>query len=434
MTNESLLRQTLQRHLDASDASKQIKVDACRIDQVRHKPGGALQLRFTAAIRGRNAVHPYQQPYIGWPLKRENGHTRLNPENIEQPRFGPAVIEVPEWGMMFWAYPNDPRLPGLALMANNEKVLELAREAPQNFGLADPPYAVAAELKKYVPGMRCGFAYKIKMSSPSSNGEEHPVRALFGKAYHRGRGENAYAIMKAIWESEACQRGDVVLPRPYSYDVENQILWQEALFGQPFSKIASSMKNLPEVAKEIGRRLAAYHGIPLELPQKMTLESEVGELKKAITAIKETFPRYAKQCDVVGHKLLSAALRLEDGPLSLIHASFKFSHIVSTDKGIAFIDFDGANLGDPGYDLGRFIAHLCKMQAGWKIHPEVADETIGNFCDSYNRAALVPVMQDRIDWFAACHLVSSQVYKAVKRMKPDLVSKLLKRAGQFCPA
>jgi hypothetical protein len=125
---------------------------------------------------------------------------------------------------------------------------------------------------------------------------------------------------------------------------------------------------------------------------------------------------------------------LGSGPVTPVHASFKFSHIFAAKKGMTFIDFDGASLGDPGYDVGRFIAHLYKMKAGWKIDPEIAEQTIVKFCEAYNRAAVFPLAPERSNWFAASHLIASQLYKTVKRMDASLMSKLLKIADQLCPA
>jgi aminoglycoside phosphotransferase (APT) family kinase protein len=166
----------------------------------------------------------------------------------------------------------------------------------------------------------------------------------------------------------------------------------------------------------------------------MTFNFEIEEEQEAVSAINEAFPDYAKACRAIGQKISAAAAQLGPGPVTPIHASFKFSHIFATAKGIAFIDFDGANLGDPGYDLGRFIAHVYRMAAGEKIAPELAEQTVINFCASYNRAALSTVPQKRIDWFAACHLMRSEVYKSVKRMNPRLMSKLLEIADRLCPA
>ncbi len=78
-------------------------------------------------------------------------------------------------------------------------------------------------------------------------------------------------------------------------------------------------------------------------------------------------------------------------PEKLIHASFKFAHILATDRGVAFIDLDGANFGDP-------------------------------------------FSQDRINWFTANHLIASQLFKSVKRTNAEPLSQLLYTAERLCVA
>jgi thiamine kinase-like enzyme len=403
---------------------------------LHYKPGESCRILFTADIRPRNNREISRQIYFA---KIFHSHNKdevvdsFNLKNLTPPEFGPAMIHIPEWEMVAWAYPNDPNLPGLALMVDPEKVLARAKAAPEQFGLTHSPATITAERTKYVPGKRCGYIYHMTLASSSSQ-RANSSCAVYGKAYRDSEGENAYAILKQIWESSACQSGECIIPQPYSYDRENHILWQEALSGQPFAESAGKINHLPEVANEIGRRLAAFHNTRLHLPEQMTFEFQVEEVRTAVAAITEMFPHHAEITHVVGQKLLAAAMQLGPGPVAPLHASFKFSHIFATEKGIAFIDFDGANLGDPGYDLGRFIAHLYKMAANWKIDPEVTEQTIANFCASYNRAALSTVPSARINWFAAAHLVSSQVYKSVKRMDTTAVKKLLKIADRLCPA
>jgi aminoglycoside phosphotransferase (APT) family kinase protein len=429
------LAQRLQHRLGPAFASGEMQIEDCKIEQFHYKPGGDCRILLDAKIRHSHDHASERQTFFGALFRAESAQKifdTLDREHLAQPRFVPAVTHIPEWQMVLWAYPNDPDLPGLSLMVDAERILKMAQAAPEKFGLEQPPSAITAELAKYVPGKRCGHIYR--MTLPSSNGHTtNSSFAVYGKAYTADEGDNAYALMKQIWESDACQRGDFALPQPYSYDEKNKILWQEVVSGQPLARCASTISNLPEMAIEIGRRLAAFHGIRLELPQEMTFDFQINEVRQAMAAISETFPQHAESCSDVGQKLLEAAARLGPGILTPVHASFKFSHIFATDKGIAFIDFDGANLGDPGYDLGRFIAHLYKMKAGWKIDPEVADQTVKNFCESYNHAAAAPVPQKRIDWFAASHLLGSQAYKAVKRMEPALVSKLLRIADGLCP-
>ncbi len=424
------LAQMLRRYLEPALAGNDVHVQSCTIDQVHYKPGGDCRILLAATICRRNGEAAAPQIFFGKLFRSQHGkeifdsydQTKLTP-----PQFGPAMLYIPDWEMVLWAYPNDPNLPGLATMVDADKILALAQAAPEKFGLKHPPAAVNAEMTKYVPGMRCGYIYSMRAGAANN-----PPYAVYGKAYRGNEGQKAFTLMKQIWESEASQRGDFLLPQPYSYDAERQILWQEALPGQPFAKLAENLPNLPEAASEIGSRLAAFHGTQLQLPLEMTFEFQIEEVRRAVAAIKRTFPDHARACTAVGEKLLTAAARLGPGPVTPVHASFKFSHIFATAQGMAFIDFDGANLGDPGYDLGRFLAHLYKMQAGAKIDAELAAQTAANFCISYNRAAASPVPQERIDWFAASHLIGSQAYKAVKRMNADLVSNLLNIADQLC--
>jgi hypothetical protein len=426
------LAQMLRRYLEPALAANDVRVQSCAIDQLRYKPGGDCRILLTANIGRRNDETTAQQIFFGKLFRSQRGKELFDScdqSKLATPRFGPAMLYIAEWEMVLWAYPNDPNLPGLSAMVDAEKILALAQAAPEKFGLKHPPVAARAELKKYVPGMRCGYIYSMR-----SGAANNPPCAVYGKAYRGNEGQKAFTLMKQIWETAASQRGDFVLPQPYSYDPERQILWQEALPGQPFAKLAENLPNLPETASEIGSRLAAFHGTQLQLPLEMTFEFQLEEVRRAVAAIKRTFPDHARACAAVGEKLLTAAARLGSGPVTPVHASFKFSHIFATAQGMAFIDFDGANLGDPGYDLGRFLAHLYKMQAGAKIDAELAAQTAANFCASYNRAAAAPLPQARLNWFAAAHVIGSQVYKSVKRLDADLVSKLLNIADQLVAA
>ncbi|MCI0694731.1 aminoglycoside phosphotransferase family protein [candidate division KSB1 bacterium] len=425
----------LEHYLAPSSISDEIQVDECAVDDLYYKPGVNCRMVLTTKLHRQNNSESDRQIFFGKLFHSQSAAKKaldsINHEDLTQPKFGPAVTYVPEWEMVLWAYPNDPNLPGLPLMFDADKILALIRAAPEKFGLNHPPAALRATMTKYVPGKRCGFIYRPE--APSNSQEANGSQAIYGKAYSKGKGEEAYWIMKQIWESAACQKGAFKIPRPYWYDPKTEIIWQEALTGQPFGDL-KNLPDLPEMVKEIGVCLAAFHGTPLQLPQEMTLNFKVDRVREVVATISEIFPDYAQACSVMGQKLSDAAARLGPGPLTPVHASFKFSHIFATARGIAFIDFDGANMGDPGYDLGRFIAHVYSMAAGEKIAPELAEQTVMNFCASYNRAALSPVPQERIDWFAASHLMRSEVYKSVKRMNPRLMSKLLEIADALRPA
>ena len=334
--------------------------------------------------------------------------------------------------------------------------------------LADPGAAEVIEVEEcaldelhYKPGCNCRMVLSAKFHRQHDNASTQQI--FYGKLFrsHSAASEAFNAIQAAdltpppfgqaviyvpewemvlwsypndpIWESEACQRRAFLIPRPYGYDANREILWQELLAGRPLGE-CENLSDLPGMAKDVGACLAAFHGTPLRLPQEMTLDFKMSQVREAVTTISTVFPDHTQACTDLGEKLSAAAARLGPGPATPVHASFKFSHIFTIALGIVFIDLDGANLGDPGYDLGRFIAYVCRWLADEKISVELAEQTIANFCASYNRAADSPVPQERIDWFTACHLIRSEAYKSVKRMNSRLMRKLLEIAGRLCPS
>jgi hypothetical protein len=260
----------LQHYLAPSSISDEIQVDECVIDDLYYKPDYNCRMVLRAKLHRQYNRESDQQIFFGKLFHSQNAAKEaldsINHEDLTQPKFGPAVTYVPEWEMVLWAYPNDPNLPGLPLMVDTERVLALIKAAPEKFGLNRPPVTINAEMTKYVPGKRCGFIYRLALATSNSQ-QANASWAIYGKAYDKNRGENAYAIMKQIWESEAHQHGDIILPQPYSYDRESQISGRRR-FRPTFAKIVENLPNLPEVAKEIGWRLAAFHGADLQLRWK----------------------------------------------------------------------------------------------------------------------------------------------------------------------
>ena len=86
--------------------------------------------------------------------------------------YGEPLALVPKWNTILWAYPNDPRLLGLAELSDPRKVLSSMQRAPRAFGLPDDqrPVSIQAQLSKYVPGARCGSIFTVKLD-PGGGGD-----------------------------------------------------------------------------------------------------------------------------------------------------------------------------------------------------------------------------------------------------------------------
>jgi thiamine kinase-like enzyme len=440
MTDQYQLAEVLQQHVGAKLSEQGQKIHSCRVERIYYNPGGRCRLHLNAKICGKDGEELGHQIFFGGIFRPGEGkavYEEARSREFQQPAFGDPIGFIPPWEMVVWAYPNDPRLDGLATMMSREKIFKLVSEQPSRFGIQNGyrPKDVQTRLAKYVPGKRCAYIFDFSLEDAAGEKKGH---TLFGKAYYDDEvGSEAYTIMSKIWQTPACQRGAFAMPQPYWYDQELNIVWQEAIPGRALAKIAGEI-DLAEIAKMIGSGLAAFHGSALIFPERMNLEFQLKELQSSLNAVSKTFPQYKDACSALYDKLKAAYPGLKPWPgrpvaPMPVHGSFKLSHIFYDGGKVAFIDFDGANLGDPCYDLGRFIAAVWKLQANSTIDRETAQRVIENFCCAYRQAGPAELPQQRIDWFASAHLLTSETYKAVKRLNSILVAELLKIADGICP-
>jgi aminoglycoside phosphotransferase (APT) family kinase protein len=121
-------------------------------------------------------------------------------------------------------------------------------------------------------------------------------------------------------------------------------------------------------------------------------------------------------------------------PPAPVHGSFKISHVFDAGGQVAFIDFDGAGIGDPTYDVGRFLAHLTVAGIESKSDDDILRRAVDSFRTAYAAAVPWGWADARVRWYTAALLVSSQAYKCVKRMVPDRVEAILGAAERWFPA
>lgn len=419
-----------------SFAADNLEISRCKLKRIYYKPGpeGHFRMHIRALIQHPDLGSQGEQTFLAqmWPAHIiEEQHRRALSRDLVRPEHGEPVVLIPQWNMLLWAYPNDPRLLGLAELSNPEKVLANMQAMPRAYGIPKDhkPVSIQAQLTKYVPSQRCGSIFRVKLDAPNSGESEH---SIYGKAYRTHAGPAAFDIACQVWDSEPRRRGELFLPEPISYDEDLHIFWQGALPGRPLAKTATG-EGLVDIADEIGRRLASFHSAELDLPVKRTFATQCADLAKSVEAICSNFPDHAERCSEMHERLLTQIDRLGPEQRTPVHGSFKFSHIFVGDGQIAFIDFDGATLGDPTYDVGRLVAHLAEMQASSKMPAAIAEQTIDRFTRGYLDNTALPMSEDRIRWYSASLIVSSQVAKAVKRFDPGLIGKLLTLAESIAP-
>lgn len=431
--DEARFAASLQPHLGEDFASRALEIRGIKLKRVYYKPGRSCRLTFHAKIRGKDG-RKGDQFYYGKILpepKPASVFRRAMRARLTPPEFGSAVARIPELGMVVWAYPNDPNLPGLATLADRTAVAERVRRDPRSFGL--PAGGALVDLRlgvgKYVPGQRCGYRYRVTWRADGVETEH----CFYGKAYQEGLGGPAHDIMRQLVTSDACTRGQLRVAMPYGYDAAHEIVWQEMLPGASFSKDASAL-DLEACAAPVATALAAFHASHLDLGPGLGLEREIEELLASAAKLQKAYPQYRERCQALLDRLLTAVSDLEAVPPGPVHGSFKISHIFDAEGQVAFIDFDGAGLGDPTYDVGRFLAHLAVAGLSSKTDGETIERAVQRFATAYGAVVPWGWPARRVRWYTSALLLSSQAYKCVKRMVPERVEAILGAAETWFPA
>jgi len=116
-----------------------------------------------------------------------------------------------------------------------------------------------------------------------------------------------------------------------------------------------------------------------------------------------------------------------------VHGSFKSSHLFEENGQLVLIDFDGAGLGDPIYDVGRFLARVVAGGAHSLASEETIRAILERFQQSYRQGVPWGWPETRVRWSTCAHLIGSQVYKSVKRANTERVAATLRVAGDWLP-
>jgi Phosphotransferase enzyme family len=423
----------LQRSLGPEFADGRIQVRGVKLRRVYYKPGRSCRITFEAKLRGpegRKGEQFYFAKIVPEP-KPASLYRRAQRGPWTAPEFGPPVAWIEELGMVLWAYPNDPNLPGLATLASRDAVAALLTRDPERFGLPASGELIDLRLGvgKYVPGQRCGYRYRVRWRTPEGEIE----RRLYGKAYQNGIGGPAFEVLRQLAASEACTSGRLRIPAPYAYDSEREIVWQEMLPGESFAKDATAL-DLAAWAGPVAASLAAFHSTSLELGPGLGLEQELEELRSSSRKISRAYPQYATRVDALSQRLIEAVTHLPRVPPAPVHGSFKISHVFDVGGQVAFIDFDGAGIGDPTYDVGRFLAHLAVTGLNSKTDADSIARAVERFREAYTAGIAWNWPEQRVRWYTAALLLSSQAYKCVKRMVPDRVEAIVTAAESWFPS
>ena len=111
------------------------------------------------------------------------------------------------------------------------------------------------------------------------------------------------------------------------------------------------------IAGHLGMYLAAIHRDTALRPE---LQAEWGDQEVFIQLRVDPFYRRIAAVDEETRPHVEAMIaEMFASPLSIVHADFSPKNVLLSDAGLMLVDFETGHYGDPAFDLGFFLSHLC---------------------------------------------------------------------------
>lgn len=404
----------------------------CRITRVRHKPGRnalicyQLRLHCTASRDERIQIltaRLYPQGGAASRLQEALG------EANSRPSFGQPVTYIAPLEMLVWAYPNDRKLKGMAVL-DDEKALRGAVLPPVVAAHWVKPTAivhVAQQIVHYVP--EHGLTVRVDLELAEPSGRQLSWR-LFGKHYTGDQGGQTFRTMQQLWASPARAAGALIIARPLAYQPRHQILWQEALDGSTLADVT----DLTGWMAQAGAAVAALHQSEIEVVRELRLGDWFEQLNQAKETLQRSHPQVTARLDAIVSRLLKRSSELSEHRPALLHADLHPKNMLATASGIALIDLDNVASGPPLTDVGSMCAALYAGACFDGSHPARARAAVEQFVAAYRANATHAVPDFDLAWYTAVALIVERAYRFVTRAKAARignVSKLIDMADDL---
>ena len=120
----------------------------------------------------------------------------------------------------------------------------------------------------------------------------------------------------------------------------------------------------------VGKILAELHHADLHPTSVWTPAKELKTLRSAMAEVKLALPHLTLDIDRAIAQLTEMAQHIDFPSNYPIHANLFGDQILYDGDRIGMVDWDTLSLGDPHYDIGRFLAHFIYLAGREQLSPK----------------------------------------------------------------
>ncbi|MCB0264427.1 MAG: aminoglycoside phosphotransferase family protein [Calditrichia bacterium] len=416
LTDMNAARRFFQIRLPAFE-SGQLEITYIKMLRYRYLPGQNAWICYEMQITDHGTGEKGKQIFFGY-LDLANEAYQMYRRALERPlltpKYGPGLYFFPDFDMVMWGFPNDPKLPRLQRMLDESTFRKVMHEYREQFHIPAELSVDTLKIKivKYVPQTRCTLRYDYTLS----DGSHH---RMYGKIF--GRRVNAgiiYNTTKSLWDSEMSRRRQVLVPEPLLFVPEWNALFMSDLQGINMDERLDEI-DLEKICAETGAILAGMQQVDIGGLTERSDRQTMFQVVKSQDTLSKFDARFTTRVDAITEKLLAQMPTLPQLPERPIHGAFRLSQVLLVEQQLALIDFDAFLNGNPVYDVASFVAHLMYLPLRDKITEPQAMRAINAFCDAYRENAPWGLPADVLHWQVAALLMGKQAKKCIKMAKKN---------------
>ena len=254
------------------------------------------------------------------------------------------------------AVPNDPALPGCALLHQSELRTKVTSRLLANWlGPNEQLLESSAVPWRYVPGKRCNFQLELVIAPAPGAAVE--CRRVIGKLYAKDHGAKVYRMLQDF-RSHGFARGRFLVPQPLAYDAQWKLLLLTWAEGELLRSLLLGDSDVSERIEEAAGWLLKLHQCGVTRGPRLTFRRHLQTLAQQKQRVGEVYPESDGLLEDLLRRIEGRGVALSGWTSRPTHRDFSPDHLVFNGGHLTALDFDEFRHYDPMFDVAHFMAHL----------------------------------------------------------------------------
>jgi hypothetical protein len=275
-------------------------------------------------------------------------------------------------------------------------------------------------VRRHKPGRRCLIAYECTPNDCAGEG-----MTILGKVRARGADERTHSLQRLLWRDGFGPTSDdgVYVPEPLGVAPALGMWCQRQAPGALDVTLLAGRQGVT-IASRVAEAIHKLHRSSVAVTRVHTGADEMVILTKRLHSLAVDRPQWASRLERVLRGCRALHASLEAPRTSVIHRDFYHDQVLVHGGDVYLIDLDLCARGDPGLDVGNFVAHLVESALRTFGDAEALDRPATALVDRYVELAGTSV-RPSIEAHATLALARHVQISASMRDREHCTAKLL---------